>query len=68
MSDIVLIKITDKKALRLLRGLEDLKWIEFLKNTKEKKKLSDKYRNVFTEKDSENFKEHTKKMREEWNI
>ncbi len=36
------------------------------KNTRNKKKLSDKYRGVFSKQDAKNFNAHTKEMRKEW--
>jgi len=43
--------------------------LHLIKNAAQvKTKLSDKYKGVFSEEDAKSFDEHTRIMREEWNI
>ena len=64
----VLIQLMNEKALGLLLELEGLNLIKVLKENIDtpKPKLSDKYRGVFSKEDAENFDNHTKTMRQEW--
>ncbi|MCE7042993.1 hypothetical protein [Dyadobacter sp. CY312] len=65
--DTMLIQLTNQKAVRLLHELEELNLIKVLKeNIDSKPKLSDKYRGVFSKEDAQNFDNHTKMMRQEW--
>ena len=65
----MLIQVTNQKAIGLLRELEELHLIKVLKEnfTQTKKKLSDKYKGVFSIQDARSFDEHTQTMRGEWN-
>lgn len=64
----MLIQVTDQKALRLIRELEELHLIKVLKENfvPAKTKLSDKYKGVFSKEDAKSFDEHTQIMRGEW--
>jgi hypothetical protein len=68
MDNTILIEVTNQKALRLIHELEELNLIKVL--TKEvpnsNKKISDKYKGVFTLDDANSFNEHTQQMRNEW--
>lgn len=66
--EILNIQVTNKRTLELLYQLEALHLIKVLrgKPSLSKEKLSEKYKNVFSEKDAASFMEHTEKMREEW--
>ena len=68
MKNTLLIQVTNRKALKLIRELEELQLIKVLKEnlTPLKTKLSDKYKGVFSEEDANNFDRHTKTMRSEW--
>ena len=66
--DTMLIQLTNQKAARLLHELEELNLIKVLEENIEqpKTKLSDKYKDVFSKEDADNFNNHTKTMRQEW--
>ena len=68
MDNTLLIQVTNQKAIKLLHDLEELDLIKVPKGDLDpaKTKLSDKYKNVFTEEDAKSFNEHTYKMRNEW--
>ena len=63
-----MIKLTNNKAIKLLRDMEELDLIGVLDENIETKKvkLSDKYKNVFTKEDAKDFIKHTESMRKEW--
>ena len=67
MENIILIQLTNEKAIGLLHELEELHLIKVLKenNVPSKAKLSDKYRNVFSKADAISFDLHTQTMRKE---
>jgi hypothetical protein len=64
----LLIQVTNEKAIRLIRDLEELDIIKVLKEDVEvpTTKLSDKYRGVFTQEDAKSFNDHVQRMRKEW--
>ena len=68
MESTILIKLTNNKAIKLLRDMEELDLISVLDENIETKKvkLSDKYKNVFTKEDAKDFIKHTESMRKEW--
>lgn len=68
MEETLVIKITDKKAVKLLHDLEELNLIKILEETVKPSptKLSDKYRGVFSKEDAKSFDEHTQTLRKEW--
>ncbi len=68
MESTILIKLTNNKAIKLLRDMEELDLISVLDENIEtnKVKLSDKYKNVFTKEDAKDFILHTESMRKEW--
>jgi hypothetical protein len=68
MEDIMLIQLTNKKAISLLHDMEALDLIKVLKEniTINTTKLSDKYRGVFSKEDAQSFNEHTQTVRKEW--
>ncbi|HUH74536.1 MAG TPA: hypothetical protein VLZ75_09020 [Chitinophagales bacterium] len=68
MQDTVLIKLTNKKAIKLLQEMEQLNLIEVLKQDTSisEVKLSDKYKNVFSKEDAKSFNKNSQEMREEW--
>lgn len=62
--EILNIQVANKRTLELLYQLEALHLIKVLrKKPVITKKLSEKYKNVFSEKDAASFMEHTEKMR-----
>ena len=65
----MLIRLTNKKALKLLYDMEELNLIEVLNKSSEpsKSKLSEKYKGVFSKEDAVSFNQHTQNMRNEWN-
>lgn len=69
--DTMLIELTNKKAARLLRELEELHLIKVLKENKltgsSKNKLSDKYKGIISKKEGQELNQHIKQMRSEWN-
>lgn len=68
MESTILIKLTNNKAIKLLRDMEELDLISVLDENIETKKvkLSHKYKNVFTKEDAKDFIKHTESMRKEW--
>lgn len=63
----VLVQINNSKAYKLLKDLEDLHILKVLqKSVLPQQKLSEKYKGVFSKEDAENFNEHTKTIRKEW--
>jgi len=68
MEETLVIKITNKKAVKLLHDLEELNLIKILDETVKPPviKLSDKYRGVFSKEDAKSFNEHTQTLRKEW--
>lgn len=68
MQNTILIQVTDKKAIGLLKELEERRMIKVLKKdvVPAKSKLSDKYKGVFSKEDAKSFDEHTQTMRGEW--
>lgn len=68
MENTMLIQVINQKALGLLHELEELHLIKVLNENlvPQKTKLSDKYRNVFSEEDAKDFNQHTQQMRKEW--
>lgn len=63
----MLIQLTDKKAAKLLRDLEDLKIIKVIKeNIAPKQKLSDKYRGSISKEEGEKLNKHIEDSRNEW--
>lgn len=69
MDDTMLIQVTNKKAVGLLRELEELHLIKVLKENfaPVKTKLSDKYKGSISKIQGQNLNEHVKEMRSEWN-
>ena len=65
----MLIQLTNKKAVGILRELEELHLIKVLNQntTPVKTKLSDKYKGIITKEQGQNLNEHIKQMRSEWN-
>ncbi len=68
MEDTMLIQITNRKAIKLLHELEELQLIKVVEEhfSPGKQKLSEKYKNVFTQQDADSFDKHTQAMRNEW--
>ena len=68
MENTMLIELTNQKAIKLLRDLEDLNIIKVLKeNITEKKKLSDKYFGSISEEQGKKLDKHIEDSRNEWN-
>lgn len=66
-NDIISIKLTHQKALKLLLNLEELSLIKVLKkNDKAEEKLSDKYAGKLSADIAEQLQQHVSKSREEW--
>lgn len=68
MENIMVIKLTNQKAIGLLRELEELHLIKVLKENIEpaKTKLSDKYKGLISREEGQKLNDHIKKMRSEW--
>lgn len=67
MDNIMLIQITNNKAIKLLRDLEDLNIIKVIKeNISESKKLSDKYIGSISKEEGEKLENHINHSRNEW--
>jgi len=65
--DILTIQITNNKAYKLLKDLEELKIIKVLKsNVSSKQKLSEKYAGKMSSDVSDNLQKHVKEIRKEW--
>jgi|NOAtaT_7_FD_contig_31_3180774_length_567_multi_2_in_0_out_0_1 hypothetical protein len=65
----VLVQINNHKAYKLLKDLEELDIIKVLRNRIQPQlKLSEKYKNVFSQEDAKNFDEYTQGTRKEWSI
>ena len=69
MDNLMLIQVTNQKAIGLLHELQELHLIKVLKEnfTPLKQKLSDKYKGIITKEQGQNLNEHIKQMRSEWN-
>jgi hypothetical protein len=69
MDNTLLIQLTNRKALGLLREMEELHLIKVLKENSApaKTNLSGKYKGIITKEQGENLNEHIKQMRSEWN-
>ena len=68
MENTMLIELTNQKAIKLLRDLEDLNIIKVLKeNITEKKKLSEKYRGSISKEEGLKLDKHIEDSRNEWN-
>ena len=69
METTLLIKVTNQKAIGLLRELEELNLIKVMtpKSDPLETKLSDKNKGIITKEQGENLNEHIKLMRNEWN-
>ena len=69
MEEKLVVQLKNKKALKLLQSMEELDLIKLSINDSgnPEKKISEKYRNVFTKGDASSFDDHTKTMRKEWN-
>ncbi len=68
MENTMLIELTNHKAIRLLRELEQLHLIKVIEDntTPTTKKLSEKYRGMLSKEDGKLLNEHIEKMRSEW--
>jgi hypothetical protein len=67
MENTMLIELTNHKAIKLLRDLEELKLIKVLKeNVAQPKKLSDKYRGSISKEDGESLLKHIEESRNGW--
>ena len=67
--DTMLIQLTNQRAAKLLRELEELHLIKVLKenDTPTNTKLSDKYKGVISKEQGKDLNRHIKQMRSEWN-
>lgn len=70
MDNILIIKITNQKALGLLHELEELHLIKVLEDNfaPSKQKLSDKYKGIISKEQGQNLNEHIKQMRNDRKI
>ncbi len=68
MDNIMLIQITNQKAIGLLHELEESHLIKVLQENivPEKRKVSEKYKGIITKEQGKNLNEHIKQMRNEW--
>ncbi len=68
MDNIMLIQVTNQKAIRLIHELQELHLIKVLNENFEpvNTKLSDKYKGIISKEQGQNLNEHIKKMRSEW--
>lgn len=65
--DTVLIRLTNKKALKLLHDLEDMRLIEVLKeNVSTGQKISEKYEGKLSDTIGEKLQSYVAKSRSEW--
>ncbi|ODT35847.1 MAG: hypothetical protein BGN92_07495 [Sphingobacteriales bacterium 41-5] len=69
MDNTFVITVTDNKALKLLRDLEELNLIKVIKTgfTAPTTKLSEKYKGIISKKKGEELDAHIGQMRTEWN-
>jgi len=69
MENIMVIQLTNQKAIGLLHELEELHLIKVLKENFEpsKAKLSDKYKGFITKEEGQQLNDHIQQMRSEWN-
>ena len=69
MENIMVIQLTNQKAIGLLHELEELRLIKVLKENFEpaKTKLSDKYKGFISKEEGQQLNDHIKQMRSEWN-
>jgi len=69
MDNIMLIQVTNQKAVQLLHQLQELHLIKVLNENfvPVKTKLSDKYKGIISKEQGQNLNEHIKQMRSEWN-
>jgi len=67
--DTMLIQLTNQRAAKLLRELEELHLIKVLKENDApiNTKLSDKYKGVISKEQGKDLNRHIKQMRSEWN-
>ena len=65
---VVTVEIDNQDGFHLLQELEKLHVLRIIKEDilESKKKLSDKYKGVFSKNDAESFDKHTQIMRKEW--
>ena len=68
MEEMIVIQVNNKKALKLLHDMEEQDLITVVKESHSEapKKLSEKYRNVFSKEDAKSLDNHIKKVRSEW--
>ena len=64
----VLVEIKNPNAFALLKDLEALKVLKIIKENliENKLKLSEKYKNVFSQEDAKSFDNHSQSSRKEW--
>ena len=69
MDNTILIQVTNQKAMRLLRELEELHLIKVIKEnfSQATPRLSDKYKGIISKEQGQKLNEHIKQMRSEWN-
>jgi hypothetical protein len=69
MENTMLIQLTNQKAARLIRELEELHLIKVLKENIEpaNTKLSDKYKGFISKEEGQHLNDHINQMRSEWN-
>ena len=69
MDNTMLIQLTNRKAVGLLRELEELHLIKVLKENIEpvQTKLSYKYKGFITREEGQQLNDHINQMRSEWN-
>lgn len=68
MENTMVIQLTNERAAGLIHELEELQLIKVLHGNIETqpRRLSEKYKGVFSKEDAESFNEHTKTIRKEW--
>ncbi|MEO6284429.1 MAG: hypothetical protein ABIN80_00740 [Dyadobacter sp.] len=63
----LVVELTHKNALRLLRDLEDMNIIKLHDSSEsDSKKLSEKYRGVLSQEESQDLSKHIDEIRNEW--
>lgn len=68
MLDTIIIQITNRKVVPMLKELEELHFIKVLKEIDPtKEKLSNKFKGILTKEEGQNLNNHIKQMRSEWN-